>query len=70
MQSPTRDRRMPITTLQQVMGHEDIETTTRYVLVTKEHKHDAMRLVFGVPGQQVANTLPGNRPVSKSSTEN
>ena len=36
------------------MGHEDVETTRRYVTVTKEHKHEAMRLAFG---QQVGNTL-------------
>lgn len=60
-------RGMPITTLQELMGHEDVATTRRYVTVTKEHKHEAMRLVFG---QQVGNVLPGNGTVETSSTVN
>jgi site-specific recombinase XerD len=44
---------MPITTLQELMGHEDLDTTRRYVTVTKAHKHEAMRLVFGQGGQHV-----------------
>lgn len=51
-------RGMPITTLQELMGHEDVATTRRYVTVTKEHKREAMRLVFG---QQVGNALPDKR---------
>jgi len=63
-------RGMPITTLQELMGHEDVQTTRRYVTVTKEHKHDGIALVFGAPGQQVANTLAKSGSGSKSSTEN
>jgi site-specific recombinase XerD len=51
-------RGMPITTLQELMGHEDVETTRRYVTVTTEHKREAMRLVFGAERQPVGNTLP------------
>ena len=40
-------RGVPITTVQEVMGHEDVATTRRYVTVTKEHKHEAMRLASG-----------------------
>ena len=40
-------RGVPITTLQELMGHEDIATTRRYVSVSKEHKHDAIALAFG-----------------------
>ena len=58
-------RGMPITTLQELMGHEDVATTRRYVTVTKEHKHEAMRLVFG---QQVGNALPESGSKMKSST--
>jgi hypothetical protein len=61
---------MPIPTLQELLGHEDLETTRRYVTVTKEHKHEAMHLVFGASGQQVANTLAKTGSDLKSSTEN
>jgi hypothetical protein len=49
------------------MGHEDIETTRRYVTVTKEHKHDAIALAFG-SGPQVGHNPSENPPQSKSST--
>lgn len=53
-------RGVPITTLQELMGHEDIETTRRYVTVTRDHKHAGIALAFGASGQQVGNTLPRN----------
>lgn len=49
---------VPITTLQELMGHEDIETTTRYVTVTKQHKHAGIALAFGAERQRAGNTLP------------
>lgn len=58
-------RGVPITTLQELMGHEDVATTRRYVTVTKEHKRDAIALAFG---QQAGNVLPEKGARSKSST--
>jgi len=49
-------RGAPITILQELMGHEDITTTRRYVTVTRQHRHDAIALAFG---QQL-----GRNPVS------
>jgi len=40
-------RGVPITTLQELMGHEDIETTQRYVTVTRQHWHDAIAALRG-----------------------
>jgi integrase len=51
--------------LQELMGHEDVATTRRYVTVTKEHKRDEIALAFG---QQAGNVLPENGARSKSST--
>lgn len=49
-------RGVPITTLQELMGHEDVATTRRYVTVTKAHKRDAIGLAFGQPvGNTAAN---------------
>lgn len=45
-------KNVPLTTLQELMGHEDIATTRRYVTVTRQHRHDAIALAFG---QQVGN---------------
>jgi hypothetical protein len=49
------------------MGHEDIETTRRYVTVTKEHKYDAIALAFG-PGPQVGHNSTENHAEAKTST--
>ena len=45
-------RGAPITILQELMGHEDITTTRRYMTVTRQHQHDAIALAFE---QQVGN---------------
>ncbi|MDQ3299243.1 MAG: site-specific integrase [Myxococcota bacterium] len=60
-------RGVPLAALQGLMGHEKIETTLRYVSVSKDQKRAAIALAFG---QQVGNTLPENLSRSKSSTEN
>ncbi len=61
-------RGMPITTLQELMGHEDVETTRRYVSVTKVHKHDGMALVFGTERQPVGNRSGERASSTQSST--
>lgn len=45
-------RGVPLGTLKELMGHEKIETTLRYVQVTNEAKHQAIAQAFG---QQVGN---------------
>jgi integrase len=45
-------RGVPLGTLKELMGHEKIETTLRYVQVTSEAKHQAIAQAFG---QQVGN---------------
>ena len=45
-------RGVPLGTLKELMGHEKIETTLRYVQVTNEAKHHAIAQAFG---QQVGN---------------
>lgn len=48
-------RRVPLGTLQKLMGHADIATTMRYVDVSEDDKRAAIAAVFGISGQQVAN---------------
>lgn len=45
--SDCASRGMPLATLKELMGHEKIETTLRYVTVTNDQKHDALARVFG-----------------------
>ena len=45
-------RGVPLPTLKELMGHERIETTLRYVTVTNEQKYEAISRAFG---QQVGN---------------
>src|SRR5215510_13083526 len=58
-------RGVPLATLKELMGHEKIETTLRYVTVTNDQKHEAIARAFG---QQVGNKPSETGSRSKSST--
>ena len=47
-------RRVPLPVLRELMGHEDISTTMRYVDVGEADKRDAIALVFGASHAQAA----------------
>ena len=53
-------RGVPLATLKELMGHEKIETTLRYVKVTAAAKRDAIALAFG-RGSHVAADLEKRR---------
>lgn len=48
-------RRVPLPILRDLMGHEKIETTMRYIDVAEGEKRDAIARVFGGRGSQVAS---------------
>ena len=48
-------RGIPVMTLRDLMGHEDVKTTQRYIAVTSADKRNAIKRAFG---QQVGNKLP------------
>src|SRR3954462_15847487 len=52
-------RGIPVMTLRDLMGHEDMKTTQRCVTVTSADKRNAIERASG---QQVGNTLPTWRP--------
>jgi integrase len=62
-------RGVPLATLQDLMGHESIETTRQYVTVTEDDKRDAVARAFGDAGQQVGNEPARNERPTKSSSE-
>jgi len=59
-------RGIPVMTLRDLMGHEDVKTTQRYVTVTSADKRNAIERAFG---QQVGNTLPKEAEDPRSSFE-
>lgn len=48
-------RKVDVSTLQELMGHEELKTTRLYIKVNAQQKRDAIALVFGVR-QQVGNS--------------
>ena len=49
-------RRVPLPVLRDVMGHEDVPTTMRYVDVGEADKREAIALVFGRASHAQAGT--------------
>jgi integrase len=47
-------KRVPLGVLQQLMGHNDVQTTMRYVDVSEADKREAIASVFGTCGSQAA----------------
>jgi site-specific recombinase XerD len=41
-------RRVPLPVLQRLMGHADVKTTLRYVIISEGDKRHAIESVFGV----------------------
>ena len=52
-------RRVPLPVLRDLMGHEDISTTMRYVDVGEQDKREAIALVFGASHAQAAGENVG-----------
>ncbi len=63
-------RGVPLATLRDLMGHEKIETTLRYVTVNQQQKRDAIELAFGRATVEPPTPSDSNQQGEKKSDPN